>query len=113
MTLHYLRSLGPHPDTVLSRLLRSVRPLIVLLVGGLPVLLGLDAAFAQTPTPPSVASNAAVQVLSSTQAVPAQIQARAERAFRGDDLRGKDGPMSTVGRDLATLYYQHEANGPA
>jgi hypothetical protein len=47
------------------------------------------------------------------QAAPADVQTQVRRAVRGDDLEGKDGPMAKVGSDLATLYYQHEAEGAA
>ena len=56
---------------------------------------------------------AAGQLLPSTQEVPRAIQERVRTALHGPDQRDKDGPLSKIGRDLATLYYQYEAQGPS
>jgi len=95
-------------------LLSSFRQLGLLFLIGPALLLGAGSASAQVSVPaePSSPSTAAT-ITPRVQAAADEIQAQAARAFRGDDLTGKDGPMAPVGRDLATLYYQYEANGAA
>ena len=44
---------------------------------------------------------------------PPDVQQQVRRSLHGDDLQGKDGPLSTIGARLATLYYQHQARGTA
>ncbi|PSQ71118.1 MAG: hypothetical protein BRD31_03020 [Bacteroidetes bacterium QH_2_64_26] len=77
-------------------------------------LLGVGTASAQGSAPTErAAPSTAVPIAPQVQAAPADVQTQVRRAVRGDDLEGKDGPMAKVGSDLATLYYQHEAEGAA
>ena len=39
--------------------------------------------------------------------LPASVERAAQVAFHGDDLVGKDGPLSSVGLDLARLYFEY------
>ena len=70
-------------------------------------------AFAQQPSPAPSSSGEPVQISASTHHVPPEVLRRVEAALHGPDLRGKDGPLSAIGRELAMLYYQHEAQGPS
>lgn len=42
---------------------------------------------------------------------PEGIEKEALEAFHGEDLKGKDGPLSKAGMELLTLYYRHERAG--
>ncbi|WP_103020751.1 S8 family serine peptidase [Salinibacter altiplanensis] len=42
-----------------------------------------------------------------------EVQRRVQRSLHGPAPRSKDGPLSPIGADLATLYHQHAADGPA
>lgn len=54
---------------------------------------------------------AVVADVKPTQAQPLDsIRAEAQRAFHGPDLKGKDGPLATVGLDLARLYFEYQAH---
>lgn len=66
---------------------------------------------AQTPTAPSAPSRATGGDF--TQHLPAEAVKRAQAAIRGDDGAGKNGPMASIGSDLAALYYVHERGGAA
>ncbi|MFB6271822.1 MAG: T9SS type A sorting domain-containing protein [Salinibacter sp.] len=89
---------------------RLVSPL---LAGVMAALLGAAPASAQVSPPSgSVVPDAPARIAPQVQAAPPAVRKQARRAFRGDDLSGKDGPMSKIGRVLATLYYQHQAKGP-
>jgi len=94
--------------------LRYPSCLLALLLGAAVSLLGVGAASAQVPTPTERASpSPAASITPQVQTAPPKVQIQARRAVRGEDLEGKDGPMASTGRDLATLYYQHEAEGAA
>lgn len=87
--------------------------LVASALGGLS-LWGAGPAAAQQPAPPGATLSSPIERLApSVRGAAPAVQARAERAFRGADRRGKDGPMARVGRTLATLYYQHAAKGNA
>lgn len=95
------------------RLLSSFRLLAALLTGGIATLFGVGPASAQVSAPVDQGSSSAPPIVPQVQAATPAVQAQATQAVRGDDLDGKDGPMATVGRTLATLYYQYEQEGPA
>jgi len=87
------------------RTLRLRARLCVLAVLGLLAVLGGPSATAQAPS-------AAPSVAPRLQDAPPQVQQRVHRALRASDGRPhKDGPLSSIGADLATLHYQHEAGG--
>ncbi|MEF8797329.1 MAG: S8 family serine peptidase [Salinivenus sp.] len=70
-------------------------------------------AVAQQPSPAPSSSGEPVQISASTHHVSPEVLRRVEAALHGPDRQGKDGPLSTIGRELAMLYYQHEAQGPS
>lgn len=70
-------------------------------------------AAAQTPPGRSGADRTATPGGDFTHRLPADAVERARRAVRGDDGAGKDGPMASIGSDLAALYYVHERGGAA
>ena len=83
-------------------------------MGGIATLLGVGPASAQVSAPMDQGSSSATPPITpQVQAAAPAVQTQATRAVRGDDLGAKDGPMATVGRTLATLYYQYEQEGPA
>jgi hypothetical protein len=83
-------------------------------MGGIATLLGIGPASAQVSAPMDQGSSSATPPITpQVQAAAPAVQTQATRAVRGDDLGAKDGPMATVGRTLATLYYQYEQEGPA
>ena len=76
----------------------------LVLLGGLAVF-GVPSATAQAP-------GAAVPIVPRVQDALPQVQERVHRALRASAARPhKDGPLSPIGADLATLYYQHDAGG--
>lgn len=59
------------------------------------------------------ASNAASPVAPWVQDAPPTVQKSVHRSLRGPASSPKDGPLSSIGEDLATLYYQYKAGGTA
>jgi len=86
-------------------------------VGGLSFLLAFllipGSVSAQKPSPTPLPSTGPTQIATSAQHVGPDVRERVQTALHGTDRRGKDGPLSKIGRDLATLYYQYETQGPS
>jgi len=88
-------------------------PFSIIVVGAVS-LLGAVAAAAQVPVPTDdAAARPAAPITPQVRAASPDVRVQVRRALRGEDGTGKDGPMAPVDRDLATLYYQHEAAGAA
>ncbi|MEF8817708.1 MAG: T9SS type A sorting domain-containing protein [Salinibacter sp.] len=83
----------------------SARLSVLALLGGLAVL-EVSSAAAQAPS-------AAVPIAPRMQDAAPQVRQRVHQALRASATRPhhKDGPLSPIGADLATLYYQHDAGG--
>ena len=84
--------------------MHTLRLSVLALLGGLAVL-GVSSATAQAPS-------ATAPIAPRVQDAAPQVQQRVQRALRASAARPhKGGPLSSIGADLATLYYQHDAGG--
>lgn len=65
---------------------------------------------------PTIARNLLIMIVgialvpraACSQEVTSDVRQKAQEAFHGPDLKGKDGPLAKVGVDLALLYYEHQ-----